>query len=103
MRNKSAEQKAIDAQLKIVYQEYLEENEACCYCCGTHAGYLDFSHLVPRSFNRRLVTNPYNIVLKCRRHHKAWEANDKTMPKYGELTERVRLLDKDYYNIRINK
>lgn len=103
MKRKSNKQQAIDAELKVIYQEYLYENEPCCYCCGTYVGYLDFSHLVPRNYNRRLITHPMNIKLKCRRHHKAWENNDKTMPRYNELMEIVRLLDESYYNIRINK
>ncbi len=100
MKNKSSKQRAIDAKLKVIYQDHMDDNEPCCYCCGTYNGYRDFSHLVPRGYNRDLVTEPYNIVLKCRKHHKAWEANDRTMPKYDELMERVKELDRSYYDLR---
>ncbi|MHA1903881.1 MAG: HNH endonuclease [Candidatus Thorarchaeota archaeon] len=97
---KSKKQESIDRELRKIYQEYLDNNEACCYCCGTYNGRIDFSHLVPRSYNRRLTTHPDNIVLKCRDHHRRWEQNDRHMPKYNELHERVRKLDESYYNLR---
>jgi 5-methylcytosine-specific restriction endonuclease McrA len=100
MNKKSNKQRAIDAAYKVEKIRYLLNHEPCCYCCGTYQGYIDFSHLVPRSYNRSLVANYDNFVLKCRKHHKEWEANNKLMPKYEELMERVRILDESYYNLR---
>jgi hypothetical protein len=100
MNRQSKKQAKINSNLRVEYTKHLLDNEPRCYCCGTYNGRIDFSHLVPRSYNRNLVDNPDNFVLKCRKHHKEWEANNKLMPKYNELMERVRILDESYFKLR---
>jgi len=101
--HKSDKKKKIDANLRRIYEQYLEDNSPNCYCCGVWSGRMDFSHLVPRNYSIALQDHPDNVVLKCRSCHNRWEDNDKTMPKYEELMDRVRILDVAYYNYKLNR
>ena len=78
-------------KLNKIYRDMALEREQCCSGCGRYDVHLSHSHIVPRSHNTSLITDPNNITYHCLsigEHtgcHDIWE--------HGELRDKKHLLD----------
>jgi len=104
MRKISNKQKKINQELKIVYEEIKETRGHYCTGCGRSDVPLSFSHLVPRSYNRNLVTSKENITFHClgmgerKGCHDIWESKDRhKLLDYPKNMEKILELDEGYY------
>ena len=77
------------------------EFEYCESCGGTEI--LQHSHLVPRSFNKKLTTNPMNIICQCQKCHSEYEARNiekmKQFQNYNQILNTLRFLDFKFFQI----
>ena len=103
----SKKQDKIKRQLNKIYHEILLERNTCSGC-GQHGNAvpLSFSHIIPRSRRRDLVTDRRNITLHClsigerKGCHEIWESRDrdKLLDYFSNLAY-IKEVDKEYYYI----
>jgi ribosomal protein L32 len=75
-----------------------------CFFCGVHnqRHRLDAVHLIRKSWSIALQDNPKNIVLGCRRCHEVFDDKPEIrdmLGNMGEVKDRVRQMDAQYYHI----
>lgn len=104
----SKKQDKIKRQLNKIYHEILLERNSCSGC-GKHGLVvpLSFSHIIPRSRRRDLVTDRKNITLHCltyngrRGCHDMWESakdRHKLLDYFSNLAY-IKEVDEEYYYI----
>ena len=103
----SKKQEKIKRELRKIYHEILLERNTCSGC-GKHGNAvpLSFSHIIPRSRRRDLVTDRRNITLHClsigerKGCHEIWESRDrdKLLDYFSNLAY-IKEVDKEYYYI----
>jgi 5-methylcytosine-specific restriction endonuclease McrA len=103
----SKKQDKIKRQLNKIYHEILLERNTCSGC-GKHGNAvpLSFSHIIPRSRRRDLITDRRNITLHClsigerKGCHEIWESRDrdKLLDYFSNLAY-IKEVDKEYYYI----
>lgn len=101
----SVKQKKSLQEIKKTYKFLDNSHDNRCKGCGQFKP-CDHSHLVPRSFNKKLEAVAENITYHCRECHLKWEIqaeNVKTMLDYQTNLKRVKNIDINYYNLIINK
>ncbi len=106
MKNVSNKQKTINKKLKKVYEEISMERGHYCTGCGrsTIDVPLSFSHLIPRSRRKDLITDKRNITFHClsmgerRGCHEIWEGvNRHKLLDYHKNMEYILEVDTEYY------
>jgi len=103
----SQKQKEINKDLKKIYEERgkVEKNSYCGSCLGT--SFLTHSHLVPRSYNKKLITDPENLITQCVTCHGIYEARDiggmRKFKNYQEILDKIMHLDINFYQFLLEK
>ena len=109
----SKKQEKIKRELRKIYHEILLERNSCSGCgMNGNAVPLSFSHIIPRSRRRDLVTDRNNITLHCltfvdtngnsrKGCHEMWESSkdrDKLLDYFYNLAY-IKEVDEEYYYI----
>ena len=111
---RSAQKAAEAKRLAEVYAQIAQERPQVCAGCGRRAGgliKLSHSHLVPRSYNQELITEPANIAYHCvdwMGHagcHGKWESNDHRheLLDFERNLDYIERADPAYYNLLMLK
>jgi|TARA_R100001230_G_C5666535_1_gene171170 5-methylcytosine-specific restriction endonuclease McrA len=102
----SKKQDKIKRELNKIYKEILLENNTCTGCGQNgYAVPLSFSHIIPRSRRRDLITDKRNITLHClsmgerKGCHEIWETNKErhTLLDYFTNLAYIKEVDEEYY------
>jgi hypothetical protein len=100
----SKKQNKINKELRKIYNELREERGHYCTGCGRSDIPLSHSHLIPRSYNRNLITEKRNITFHCltmgerKGCHEIWESKERhRLLDYTKNMETILELDESYY------
>ena len=98
MKRFSNKRAAIEREYKKAKYELYEEYQYC-YNCG-NPNQLTVSHLVPRSRRRDLIAYKGNLMILCQDCHHQLDFGDRTkLDKWPEILERIKGLDREYYEL----
>ena len=104
MRKISNKQKKEKRLLSIIYNQIAEERGHYCTGCGRSDVPLSHSHLIPRSYNKSLVTDKRNITYHCfslgehKGCHDMWESKERVkLLDYCKNMEYILDVDTEYY------
>ena len=75
INSKSKKQSKIDGELKTLFNKILVEHDGKCTGCGSNKN-LTLSHIIRRSLEPSLITNPLNIKPHCIHCHEKWDSGD---------------------------
>ena len=99
----SNKQKKVNSELKKVYKEIKEERGHYCCGCGRSDVPLSFSHIIPRSRRKDLITDKNNITIHClsldrKGCHEIWESKERyKLLDYHKNMEYILEVDTEYY------
>jgi coenzyme F420-reducing hydrogenase gamma subunit len=107
LKQVSSKQNVRNTLLSKVYRQIASEREMVCTGCGTSQN-LSNSHIIPRSRQPNMTTEPTNITYHCLdKCHPIWETHDirqmKQLFDFEDNMQYIKVWDIDYYNVLMNK